>query len=303
MAGAQIVVLIVAMFVVPQLMQIIPDFDPLMMIVALFGILALAQQFGFQMDQPKQDDGDGPSQAGRRTAASNARSTSGRQEQNTEQDSVAHLLADAERSLQQNSYQRAEDFCKRATDKEPENAKAWELLATAQKWNGKRADALATVQKAQDIYECESAGLSALAQQLSTQEKPEAMIAEIEAKGEDFFSKRMYDLACECYCKALDAIGDADGTEDSRATRLRLLRRRAECAQQLHDWGVCRRDATEVLEADPSDARALLQRASANEALEKFAAALDDARKLLAMDPKNPVANRLVHNCQKALRS
>merc|ERR1719215_743555 len=129
------------------------------------------------------------------------------------------------------------------------------------------------------------------------------MIAEIEAKGEEFFSKRMYDLAFECYCKAVDAIGEGDGTDDSTGIRLRLLRRRAECAQQLHDWSVCRRDATEILEADPSDARALLQRASANEALEKFAAALKDARKLLAMDPKNPFANRLVHNCQKALRS
>merc|ERR1712190_230413 len=133
----------------------------------------------------------------------------------------------------------------------------------------------ATVKKAQDMYECQSAGLSALAQELSAKEKPEAMIAEVEAKGEDFIKKRMYDLAFECYCKALDALADSDETEDSRATRLRLLRRRAECAQQLHDWGVCRRDATEVLEADPNDARALLQRASANEALEKFSPALD----------------------------
>merc|ERR1712032_418598 len=101
--------------------------------------------------------------------------------------------------------------------------------------------------------------------------------------------------------QAVDRISENAVTDDSRPIRLRLLRRRAECAQQLHDWSVCRRDATEVLEADPNDARALLQRASANEALEKFAAALDDARKLLAMDPKNPVANRLVHNCQKAL--
>merc|ERR1712039_396378 len=113
----------------------------------------------------------------------------------------------------------------------------------------------------------------------------------------------MYDLAFECYNQGVDALGDPDNSSGSRVVRLRLIRRRAECAQQLHDWSVCRRDATELLHADPNDARALLQRASANEALEKFAAALEDARKLLAMDPKNPVANRLVHNCQKALRS
>merc|ERR1712039_803055 len=100
----------------------------------------------------------------------------------------------------------------------------------------------------------------------------------------------MYDLAFECYNQGVDALGDPDNSSGSRVVRLRLIRRRAECAQQLHDWSVCRRDATELLEADPSDAKALLQRAAALEALEKFSGALDDARKLLAMDPKNPVA-------------
>merc|ERR1712113_234860 len=99
----------------------------------------------------------------------------------------------------------------------------------------------------------------------------------------------MYDLAFECYNQGVDALGDPDNSSGSRVVRLRVLRRRAECAQQLHDWSVCRRDATEVLNADPSDMQMLLRRASANEALEKFAAALDDARKLLSVDPKNPV--------------
>merc|ERR1719436_1428358 len=114
------------------------------------------------------------------------------------------------------------------------------------------------------------------------------MVAGVEAKANDFLTKRMYDLAYECYNQAIDRISESDAADDSRPIRLRLLRRRAECAQQLHDWSVCRRDATEVLEADPSDAKALLQRAAALEALEKFSGALDDARKLLAMDPKNP---------------
>lgn len=304
MVGAShIGVMIAAMFVVPQIMSIMPDFDPLMLIVGIFGLLALAQQVGFSMDPAKPDDGEGASQAGRRAASGNSQSRGSGREQASAQDTVESLLADADRSLQQNNYQRAEETARRATDKDPENAKAWELLATAQKWNGKRAEALATVKKAQDMYECNSPGLKALGQELSSKEKPGVMVAEVEAKGEDFINKRMYDLAFECYTKAIEALADSDATEDSRATRLRLLRRRAECAQQLHDWGVCRRDATEVLEAHPADPRALLQRASANEALEKFSAALDDARKLLAMDPKNPVANRLVHNCQKAMRS
>merc|ERR1711920_860959 len=132
--------------------------------------------------------------------------------------------------------------------------------------------------KAQDIYELESDGLSQLAKELDSKQKPSVMVAEVEAKGDDFMAKRMYDLAYECYNQAVDAIGEGDDADDSKATRLRVLRRRAECAQQLHDWSVCRRDATEVLNADPSDPKALLQRAAALEALEKFSAALEDAR-------------------------
>jgi len=113
-------------------------------------------------------------------------------------------------------------------------------------------------------------------------------------------AKRQYDQAMECYSKALESLGDA--SESSREPLLRLHRRRAECAQQLQDWSTCRLDATALLEEDPNDSRALLQRACANESLEKFKAALADARRLLAIDPKNSAANRIAHNCQQALR-
>lgn len=293
-AGAQLLVLLAAVFVVPQLMTYMPDFDPLLMIVGIFGLLALVQQLGFQVNGA---EGEG---SGRSNGAGGSRR---RQEEppKAKEAGPAELVAEAGRCLEQNNWSRAQDLARQATDLDPENAKAWELLATAQKWDGKREEAAATVKKARDLYEVNSEGLRKLAKELAEEEPSEAVAAECEAKGQDFFGRRQYDLATECFTKALDALGESNDAASS-STRLGLLRRRAECAQQLQDWGLCRRDTTALLEADPNDARALLQRAAANEALEKFKAALEDARKLLSIDPKSTAANRIVHNCQQALR-
>merc|ERR1712232_262618 len=103
----------------------------------------------------------------------------------------------------------------------------------------------------------------------------------------------------DCFTKAIEVLGESSKTAPGS---LALYQRRAECAQQLQDWSLCRRDATVVLEADPTDQKALLQKAAANEALESFEAALQDARKLLTLDPRNVAANRIVNNCKQALR-
>mmetsp|Transcript_39301 Transcript_39301/g.117513 ORF Transcript_39301/g.117513 Transcript_39301/m.117513 type:complete len:299 (+) Transcript_39301:82-978(+) len=294
-AWQSVFVLLAACFVVPQIMKYVPDFDPLLMIVGLFGILALVQQLGFQVNGTEGET----EHAGRRTGAGGQR----KQEEpaRAEEAGPRELCAEAARCLDQNNWSRAQTLARQATDLDPENARGWELLATAQKWDGKREEAAATVKKAQELYEIESEALRKLARELAEVQPSAAVAAECGAKGEEFFVKRQYDLAAECFTKALDALGEG-GDATSSGTRLGLLRRRAECAQQLQDWGTCRRDATELLEADPSDARSLLQRAAANEALEKFKAALEDARKLLSIDPKSSAANRIVHNCNQALR-
>lgn len=284
-------VILAAIFLVPQLMSILPDFDPLMMLVCLFGFLALLQQLSFSGGPQGQAQGESPQRP--------QRSQQGPQEPATT--STSDLLQEAERCLAQNSWSAVKKIAKQITDADPENARAWELLATAQKWEGKREEAAATVERARDLYEVDSPGLRELAQELSHGSSPENTVQERESKGEDFLSRRQYDLASECFTKALEALGNAPGDEKA-AIRLRLLRRRAECSQQLQDWSLCRQDATAVLEASPEDQRALLQRAAANEALEKFKAAMEDARRLLALDPKNAAANRIVHHCNQALK-
>lgn len=298
--GGGVLVFLAAIFVVPRLMQYLPDLDPLVVIIGLFVVLGLLQHLGIVSANAGQP-GETSQDRRRWNAGQNSNAA---EEQTSRAPSLDELLSEAERCLKQNSYVRVQELASKATDVDPENARAWELLATAQKWEGKREEALATVKKAQDMYEVQSAGLTSLAKELEQAESPADIAAECEAKGEDFIGKRMYDLASECYTKAIDAL-DAGGHGDSaddKALRLRLHRRRAECAQQLQDWGVCRRDATVLLEADPNDSAALMQRAAANEALEKFKAALEDARKLRTIDPKNTAANRIIHNCQQALR-
>lgn len=294
--GMRILLLpLMAFFVAPKLMQYIPNFDPLMAIVGLFLLLAAAQHLGLVGSV----DANGEAPSAGRSRGSN------RNRRSEEEDSAPTLegqLAEAERCIKQNAYDRAQILAQKAADLDPESARAWELLATAQKWSGQREEALATVKKAKDIYEVDSPALSALLQELGESKSPADIATECETKGEEFMSKRMYDLAVGCYTQAVEALEATEVLRADRSLHLRLLRRRAECAQQLQDWSLCRRDATALLEEDPNDPRALLQRAAANESLEKFKAALEDARKLLSIDPKSAVANRIVHNCQKALR-
>eukprot|EP00929_Paragymnodinium_shiwhaense_P121775 TRINITY_DN94151_c0_g1_i1.p1 TRINITY_DN94151_c0_g1~~TRINITY_DN94151_c0_g1_i1.p1 ORF type:complete len:305 (+),score=75.82 TRINITY_DN94151_c0_g1_i1:115-1029(+) len=300
-APTSLVVLLLALFVVPRVMQYIPDFDPLMLIMGLVGLLALLQHLGIAQanihvqgasgGMPRDDEDDLPSR--RRNGGRSSQDSSARDA------SPKDLLGDAERCLEQNNYARVVDLSNKVLGEDPENARAWELLVTAQKWSGKRSEALATVKKARDLYEVESKALRELAKELEKSHDPAATAKENEKKGEEFMAKRQYDLAMECFSKAIEVLGDsqAEGAE-----LLPLHRRRAECAQQLQEWGVCRRDATVVLEADANDQKALLQRAAANEALEKFSAALEDARKLLSLDPRSTAANRIVNNCKQALR-
>eukprot|EP00927_Polykrikos_kofoidii_P050857 TRINITY_DN44705_c0_g1_i1.p1 TRINITY_DN44705_c0_g1~~TRINITY_DN44705_c0_g1_i1.p1 ORF type:complete len:330 (-),score=61.39 TRINITY_DN44705_c0_g1_i1:301-1167(-) len=285
-------VVLLAIFILPRA----GDLDPLLVIFGIFIIIALLQHVGI-VGAPSGD----PENADRDHSGSSRRGgrDRGDQKEKVSELSSKDLVSDAELCLSQNNYSRVKDLATKATDLDPECARAWELLATAQKWEGKREEALATVRKAHDLYEVKSSGLTALAKELEGNHDPGALAAECERKGEAFVGRRQYDLAFECYTQAIDALGETN----NGSTAIRLRRQRAECAQQLQDWSVCRRDATAVLEQEPNDAKVLLQRAAANEALEKFSAALDDARKCLSMDPKNSAANRILHNSQQALRS
>lgn len=289
-----------AIFVLPRLMNYIPSFDPLTMIMGLFGIIAVVQHItSANLEEETggkrgRDDGEAPSEAGRR-AQQRRRGQASDYSSSRQSDSLETLLAEAQKCTEQNNWEGANKRAQKAIDLDPECAVAWEILITALKFSGKKDEAKEALNKATDIYEVSSAKLKALDKELKGQRDVQAELKELEARGEDFFGKRRFDLAVEWYTKGLD-IPDVP-----QESRLRLLRRRAECAQQLHDFSLCRTDTTEILNLEPQDSKALLQRAISLEALEKYKLALEDARKLLALDPKNTVANRIVHSCQREL--
>jgi len=279
--------------------------DPLMVIFGLFAIVGALQHLGL-IGQPQQAQGEDEAPTSRAKQAARRRNGARHEEESEPQaravQSLDKYISEAERCLENNNYDRATELARKATDMDAECAKAWELLATAQQWAGKRDEALATVKRALETFEVESEVLNKLKRDLQSK-SPAEIAVECEVKGQEFLSKRMYDLAIDSYNKAIDALGAAEEVADAdRPLFLRLRRNRAECSQQLQDWSLCRQDATVLLEEDPNDARALLQRAAANEALEKYKAALEDARKLLTIDSKSVAANRIVHNCQQALR-
>lgn len=298
---SQALVFFAAIFVVPALMKYIPDFDPLTAIMGLFAILALLQRLGLA--------GEPPEGAGGSTGSRG--SSGGRRQQayaeEVKEVTLEELIAEAERCFAQNSWSATQQAARKATDMDPECGRAWELLALAYKWEGLLDEAKETVKKAQELYEIESDVLKKLAKELSRQRDPVELAKECESKGQELIKKRHFDLAAECFAKGLEALDSADDPvaegNDAATLRMAILRCRAECAQQLQDWGTCRRASAAVLEKEPLCPQALLQRAASNEALENFKPALDDARKLLSLDPKNRAANRIMNNCQQALRS
>mmetsp|Transcript_93439 Transcript_93439/g.204520 ORF Transcript_93439/g.204520 Transcript_93439/m.204520 type:complete len:326 (-) Transcript_93439:66-1043(-) len=313
-------VVILAVTAGPQLMQLLPTTDPLVLLIGLFAFLGAVQHLlGSVLAEATESEqgeasNDQASNASPKNKANNKNTTqasststntaSGRSKG---PQTVPELLQEGSVALAQNNYSRAQSLAEKAADIDPESAEAWELLARAQKWQGNRKEAAATVKKAMETYEVKSKGLKELAKELKGKGSPVEDAKNSSKKGDDFIAKRQYDLAAECYNQAMETLNDAgltlDSEEADRDFILQVERRRAECGQQLQDWGQCRRSATVVLGADPKDKQALLQRAAANEAMENFEKALEDARLLLSLDPKNGAANRLVHSCQQALRS
>eukprot|EP00811_Abedinium_folium_P003592 NODE_13302_length_1173_cov_4.955067.p1 GENE.NODE_13302_length_1173_cov_4.955067~~NODE_13302_length_1173_cov_4.955067.p1 ORF type:complete len:330 (+),score=106.52 NODE_13302_length_1173_cov_4.955067:95-991(+) len=293
-----VLILVLALFVVPKLMTLIPDVDPLMMIIGVFVMLAALQQMGFQMGAQGEDSRPG----GRDGRGADGGST-GRRGATPESERLAQgpikVLREAERCFDNNNSARACELAKEVLELDPELARAWEVLAMAQKEEGLREEASATVRKARELHQVDSKKLQMLARELDAGRTPEDIAKEFEVKGEGFFGRRQYDLAADCYAKALEAMGTSSV---GSVSRLQIVRRRCDCAQQLQDWGTCRRDATELLAADPQDTHVLLQRAASNEALEKFKDALDDARQLLLIEPRNAAANRIANSCKHALR-
>ncbi|KAH6936395.1 hypothetical protein HPB50_016455 [Hyalomma asiaticum] len=121
----------------------------------------------------------------------------------------------------------------------------------------------------------------------------------VKQEGNDLFKAGDFAGALDKYTKALSI---ADSPE-----RAVVLNNRAAANLKLHRYEDALKDASEVLELNPSDVKALFRRSQAYEALGKVDEAFKDARKILHIDPKNSAVQqnlrRLSHAIEKIAKN
>ncbi|KAH7969281.1 hypothetical protein HPB52_016476 [Rhipicephalus sanguineus] len=104
----------------------------------------------------------------------------------------------------------------------------------------------------------------------------------VKQEGNDLFKAGDFAGALEKYTKALSIVDSGE--------KAVLLNNRAAANLKLHRYEQALKDASEVLELNQSDVKALFRRSQAYEALGKVDEAFKDARKILQIDPKNSAA-------------
>jgi len=147
------------------------------------------------------------------------------------------------------------------------------------------------------------------AETLAGQLRPEAEAAEAariaslsgcertKEEGNALFKRGMFEAAAEKYSAALK---ECDDQECGMALAIR--NNRAACFHQLSDYHSVVKDTSFVLQRDPCNFKALSRRMLALEPLERYEAALEDARAVLRQDPRNDVANKIQHRLGKLVR-
>lgn len=116
-------------------------------------------------------------------------------------------------------------------------------------------------------------------------------------EGNVLFRKGLFEQALAKYSEALELCDDSEGQ-----LALTLRNNRAGCSHQLSDYSAVIRDASFVLEREPTNMKALVRRMLALEPLEKYEKALQDARAVLLQDPSCEVANKMQHRLGKVVR-
>jgi len=134
---------------------------------------------------------------------------------------------------------------------------------------------------------------------LSKKNIPRAELAKLE--GNAFFKRGAMDAAIKSYTDGINAIED-DSDQEKKAMKADLYANRAACYIQLYEPAKVRADATKALELVPGHTKALLRRAQALEALEKYKDALVDFETVLKTYPENDLATKGVHRIRGAMK-
>jgi stress-induced-phosphoprotein 1 len=146
-------------------------------------------------------------------------------------------------------------------------------------------------------------------EKLSAEVKPEAEAAEEQRiasldgaerkkeEGNALFKKGLFEQALPVYNEALARCSDSVGE-----LALAIRNNRAGCYHQLSNFERVVEDTTFVLEQQPDNLKALMRRMIALEPLEKYEAALRDARNVLRQIPGHEAANKLQHRLSRLVR-
>jgi stress-induced-phosphoprotein 1 len=101
----------------------------------------------------------------------------------------------------------------------------------------------------------------------------------LKEKGDDAYKNAQFEKAIEYYTKCIDSLGHENQSELMIKTRSN----RAACYKQISNFDGTIEDCTMVLEADPENVKALVRRAQAFEAVERYRMALQDVKSVLQM--------------------
>lgn len=100
-------------------------------------------------------------------------------------------------------------------------------------------------------------------------------------EGDRKFKNAEFEAALKEYSACLDSI-----TDKSSELALKCYANRAACYKQLSNFDGTIEDCTNVLEHKPDDVKALVRRAQALEAVERYKSAMQDVRQVLAYGPE-----------------
>ena len=98
-------------------------------------------------------------------------------------------------------------------------------------------------------------------------------------KGDELYKNANFEGAIEWYTKCIEKLGMSDTSE----LMLKARSNRAACYKQISNFDGTIEDCTEVLIIDPENVKALIRRAQAFEAVERYRYALQDVKQVLQM--------------------
>mmetsp|Transcript_36730 Transcript_36730/g.75303 ORF Transcript_36730/g.75303 Transcript_36730/m.75303 type:complete len:320 (-) Transcript_36730:150-1109(-) len=125
----------------------------------------------------------------------------------------------------------------------------------------------------------------------------------IKEEGDTHFKDAKFEAAIKAYTKCLDAISDK-----SSELAIKCYNNRAACHKQLSNFDDTIGDSTAVLEYKPDDVKALMRRAQAFEACERYKSSLQDVRQVIALGmdkvgkPTYDLANGMQHRLNKVIQ-